>query len=164
MAIEKSWREWWRGFLGFSVDLRAKALGILNHRYIKESQHIARLTPHAQRMQYPQFRDKLLAIAADKAKHVEWIAEKINLLGGNLPDVPTVTNSENTSWQFLSENLNREQQCAAELIEQAHSLRGELPDVAEVLERIYDDAKRHREMLREMLMRSDPQSHLSYLS
>ena len=164
MAIEQSWREWWRGFLGFSIDMRPKALGVLNDRYIKESQHTARLKLHAERMHYPQFRDKLLAIASDKAKHGEWIAEKINLLGGKLPHVPVVTDTGKTTWQFLSETLNEEQQSAAELIEQSHNFRSEFPDVAEVLERIYEDAKRHRESLREMLMRSDPQSHLSYLS
>jgi rubrerythrin len=164
MAVDKSWGEWWRGFLGLSLDDRANGLKILTDRYVKESQRIARFSQHAQQMQYPQFRDKLLAIAADEAKHLEWLAEKIKLLGGRLPDVPPVPTAEKSSWQYLLEDLNEEQQRAAELIEQAHSLRGELPTVAEVLERIYDDGIRHRETLREMLMRSDPQSHLTYLS
>lgn len=164
MAVDSSWGEWWRTFLGFSLDGRAKGLKILHDRYIQESQHIVRLRQHAQRMQYRQFRDSLLAIAADKAKHIEWIAEKINLLGGRMPDVPTITDAEKTSWQYLSEDLNEVERYSMNLLEQAHSLRGELPTVAEVLERIYEDCRRHREILREMLMRSDPQSHLSYLA
>jgi hypothetical protein len=36
-------------------------------------------------MQYPQFRDRLLAIAADEAEHVKWIAEQIKLVGGRVP-------------------------------------------------------------------------------
>jgi rubrerythrin len=163
MGVGKSWREWWRGFLGFSLDNRGQALTILNDRYVKESQQIARFTQQAERMQYPQFRDKLLAIAADKAQHLEWLAEKIKLLGGRPPDVPPLDTIERTSWQYLSEDLEEEQRCAVELLEQAGTIRAELPTVAEVLERIYADGRRHRETLREMLMRSDPQSHLSYL-
>ncbi len=96
----------------------------MTDRYGEESRHLARFTQHAERMQYRQFRDKLLAIAADEAKHVDRLAEKIKHLGGKLPDVRTI------------------------------------PD-AEVLERIYEDGKRHREILHAMLMRSDPRSHLA---
>ena len=164
MAIDKSWREWWREFLGLSLDTRAKALKILNDRYVDESQHVARFSYHAERMQYPQFRDQLLAMAAEETKHVEWIAEKIKLLGGRLPDVPPFTEPAKTSWQYIRQDLEKEQHRSVELLEQARSVRDELPAVAEVLERIYEDAKKHRETLREMLMRSDPQSHLSYLA
>ena len=163
MAANKSWSAWWREFLGQSPDGTRKALEILGQRYVEASQHAARFTQHAERMQYPHFRDRLLTIAAEKAKHGEWIAEKIKLLGGRLPDVPPFTVTEKTSWQYLSEDLNEEQQRSAALIEQARSLRAELPAVAQVLERIYEDSRGHRETLREMLMRSDPQSHLSYL-
>jgi bacterioferritin (cytochrome b1) len=163
MAVNKSWSAWWREFLGHSSDGTRKALEILSQRYLEASQHAARFTQHAERMQYPHFRDRLLTIAAEKAKHGEWIAEQIKLLGGRLPDVPPLTVTEKTSWQYLSEDLNEEQQRSVALIEQARSLRAELPAVAEVLERIYEDSRRHRETLREMLMRSDPQSHLSYL-
>jgi rubrerythrin len=164
MLVGKSRGEWWRGFLGFPPDVKAKALAILNDRYVKGSQHVAHYRQQADKMQYSQFGDRLLAIAADEAKHVEWIAEKIKLLGGTLPDVPPPTTTEKTSWQYLLEDLNEVQQCSGELIEQARSIREELPAVAEVLEQIYEDGKRHQETLRELLMRSDPQSHLSYLS
>jgi bacterioferritin (cytochrome b1) len=164
MAVNKGWSAWWREFLGHSPDGTRKALEILSQRYVEASQQVARFTHHAERMHYPHFRDRLLAIAAEKAKHVEAIAEKIKLLGGRLPDVPPPTITEKTSWQYLSEDLNEEQQRSVELIEQARTVRAELPAVAEVLERIYEDSRRHRETLREMLMRSDPQSHLSYLA
>jgi bacterioferritin (cytochrome b1) len=163
MPVQKSWSAWWRKFLGWSCDGTSKALEILSRRYIDASQDVVRFTHHADRMQYAHFRNRLLTIATEKAKHSEWIAEKIKLLGGRLPDVPPLTITEKTSWQYLSEDLNEEQQRAVELIEQVRSLRAELPAVAEVLERIYEDSRRHRETLRQMLMRSDPQSHLSYL-
>jgi rubrerythrin len=164
MADKKNWSEWWRQFLGFSSDGYHRAVEILKERYIEKSQHVVRFTQHAERMQYPQFRKKLLAIAADEAKHVEWLAEKIKLFGGRLPDVPPVPAPMKNSWQYLLEDLNEEQHCAAGLIKQAQSLREELPAVAEVLERIYADGTRHREAIREMLMKSDPQSLSAWLA
>lgn len=80
-----SWADRWRGFLGFSPGTTRRALEILSQRYIEESQHIERYNEHARKMQYPQFRDRLLAIAADEAEHVKWIAEQIKLVGGRVP-------------------------------------------------------------------------------
>jgi hypothetical protein len=76
MAVNKSWSAWWREFLGHSPDETRKALEILSQRYVEASQQVARFTHHAERMHYPHFRDRLLAIAAEKAKHVEAIAER----------------------------------------------------------------------------------------
>jgi rubrerythrin len=164
MTDGKGWSDWWRRFLGFSAEASQRALDILIKRYVEESQHVARLTQHAQQMQYPQFREKLLAIAADEAKHVEWLAEKIRNFGGRLPDVPPTFTPKRNSWQYLVEDLTEQQRSAAELIKQAQSLREELPAVAEVLERIYQDGVRDREAIRDMLMKSDPQSLSAWLA
>jgi rubrerythrin len=164
MAENKRWSDWWRQFLGFSSDGYQRAVEILTKRYVEESRHVARFTQHAQRMQYPQFRDKLLAIAADEAKHVEWLAEKIKLFGGRLPEVSPTFEPVKNSWQYLLEDLNEGQICAAELMEEAQNLREELPAVAEVLERIYQDGVRHRDEIRKMLMKSDPQSFSAWLA
>ena len=161
MAESGRW-DWWHDFFGLPEGGTRRALEILAQRYIQKSQHTALFRQHAERMQYPQFRDKLLAIADDEAKHAASLAEKIKLLGGRVPDVPNVSASatERSSWQCLMEDLAAEQECAAGLIQQAQSLRAELPSVADLLERIYQDGQNHRESLRQMLMRSDPQSHL----
>src|SRR5580765_5938896 len=116
MSDKNSWSEWWRQFLGFSADGSHKASEILMQRYIEKSQHVARFTQHAERMQYPQFRKKLLAIAADETKHVERLAEKIKLFGARLPDVPPVPAATKNSWRYLLEDLNEEQHSAAGLI------------------------------------------------
>jgi rubrerythrin len=163
MAENKRWSDWWRQFLGFSSDGYHRAVEVLTKRYIEESQHVARFTQHAQRMQYPQFRDKLLAIAAEEEKHVEWLAEKVKLFGGRLPHVPPIEEPLKNSWQYLLEDLKEHQLCAAELLEEAQSLREELPSVAEVLEQIYQDGVRHRDEIRKMLMKSDPQSLSAWL-
>lgn len=158
MSFKKSWSEWWRRFLGLSPDGYRRAIEILRGRYIEERQHEYRFTQHAQKMQYPQFREKLLQIAANEAKHVEWIAEKIRLLGGKPPEVAEIPTTEKNSWQYLLADLDEEKHCSAELLEQIQTIQLELPEIAAVLERIYEDGARHREEIREMLMRSDPQS------
>ena len=158
MVYERSWSDWWRKFLGFSPDGYRAVVKILQDRYIDEMRHVRRYTQHAQRMQYPQFRERLLRIAADEARHAEWLAEKITLFGGELPNVPDVSNGEKNSWQYLLADLDAERRCSVELIEEMHTVREELPDIARVLERIYEDGEKHRAEIRDMLMRSDPQS------
>jgi rubrerythrin len=157
MAVSNRWKRWRRSFLGSSPDI-GEAVEQLGRLYIEESQHATRFTQQAQKMRYPQFRAKLLEIAADESMHAAWIAEKINLLGGSLPAVPPIDAEEGNSWRFMLENLEEHRQCAAELLEQIRHLRPELPDIADMLQRIYDDGARHRHDLREMLMRSDPQA------
>lgn len=158
MKDEQGWSDGWREFLGIAPDGHQRAADILTRRYIEESQHVARLTAHAQRMQYPQFRLKLLAIVAEEIEHVNLIAEKLEQMGARPPDVPAISTGAKNSWQYLLDDLTEQQRCAEELFDQARSIREEFPDIAELLERIHRDGKRHCEIIRDMLMRSDPQS------
>ena len=49
---------------------------ILRQRYVEVvRQRAVLLKHHAEKMQYPQFRDRLLRIAMEKSKHAGWIAE-----------------------------------------------------------------------------------------
>ncbi|HEX7229026.1 MAG TPA: ferritin-like domain-containing protein [Candidatus Binatia bacterium] len=163
MKNKQSWSDWWRGFFGVSGAYRS-GTEILSERYIENAQHAARYSQQAERMQYPQFRQKLLEIAADKMRHMEWLAEKIKILGGRLPDLPPTRETTKNSWQYLLEDLLAEQGSAPELLEEAQRMRGQFPDIAELLERMYRDGVKHREALRDMLMKSDPQSLSSWLA
>jgi len=158
VAYERSWSDWWQKFLGCSPDGYRAVVKILRERYADEMRHVKLYTQHAERMQYPQFREKLLRIAAEEARHAEWLAQKLTLFGGTLPSVPEVPATEKNSWQYLLADLDEEEHCSAELIEQMQTVREELPNIAEVLERIYEDGEKHRAEIRGMLMRSDPQS------
>ena len=159
MTYQKSWSDWWRRFLGVSPDGYREVLKILQDRYVEEMHHVKLYTQHAGKMQYPQFRERLLAIAADEARHAEWLAGKITLFGGKLPSVAEIPASEKTSWQYLLADLDEEKHCSDELIERMQTVREELPDIAQVLERIFEDSEKHRGEIRDMLMRSDPQAH-----
>jgi len=161
MVYQKSWSDWWRQFLGVSPNGYREVLKILQDRYVDEMRHVKLYTQHAGKMQYPQFRERLLAIAADEARHAEWLAEKITLFGGKLPSAAEIPASEKTSWQYLLADVDEEKHCSDELIERMQTVRNELPDIAEVLERIYEDGEKHRSEIRDMLMRSDPQSRMT---
>ena len=159
--IESGRWDWWRDFVGMPETSVRRALKILDRHHILKCQHAELFRQQAAHMPYPQFRHKLLEIAGDEMKHAQWIAEKIRLLGGRLPDVPPVSDTAKSCWRYLMDDLTAEENCAADLIEQAHSLRDEFPGVADLLERIHREGETHRESLRQMLMRTDPQSPLA---
>jgi rubrerythrin len=149
--------EWWRRWFGFPADEYYRMLGILRSRYADEKQHAAQFTQHAQKMQYPQFRDALLRIAADESKHADWIAQKVSELGGSLPAV-VKTSSERNSWQYLLEDLEQERKCSADLETDMLTIESDYPDIVDLLQRIDEEERKHRDEIREMLMRSDPQA------
>ena len=161
MAYQKSWSDWWRQFLGLSRNGHREVLKILQERYADEILHARRYAQHAGKMQYPQFRERLLAIAAEETRHAEWLAAKITHLGGELPKVPEIPVTGNNSWQYLLDDVEEELHGLDEMREPMQTLRDELPDVARMLERIYEDGVKHRAEIREMLMRSDPQARLT---
>jgi len=158
MSVNNSWLQWWLTFLGAAPAGANEAVEVLRQQYIWESQHAARYRQHAARMQYPQFRDALLRIADDESRHLVEIAELLEALGSESPGVPPIEPERKNSWQYLLENLEAEQRHSDELLAQAVMVRGEAPAAAELLERIYEEGKRHRAVIRDMLMKSDPQS------
>ena len=161
MDYQKSWSDWWRQFLGLSHTGHHEVVKILQDRYADEIRHARRYAQHAGKMQYPQFRERLLAISADEARHAEWLANKITLFGGKLPYVPEIPATDKNSWQYLLDDVDEELPGLDEMFEPMQRLRDELPDVAKMLERIYEDGVKHRAEIREMLMRSDPQARMT---
>ena len=154
---EKSWSDWWRKLLGISPAGYRDVSEILSSRYLAEMQHVQRYTEHAERMQYPQFSEKLLRIAANEARHAEWLAEKITLFGGEIPRLPVSPSMAENNWRFLLCDLEEPKNVSYCLSEQMQTVRAELPDIAAMLERIYQDCEKHRDEIRGMLMRSHPQ-------
>ncbi|HEY1234162.1 MAG TPA: hypothetical protein VGH22_12365 [Candidatus Binatia bacterium] len=61
MKNKHSWSDWWREFFGFPGDSYRSAMEFISERYLEKAQHVARFHQQAERMQYPQFRQKLLA-------------------------------------------------------------------------------------------------------
>lgn len=154
MYSTNRWKQLWRVFLG--LPTAEKALAILRRLYIEESQHAALFAQHASGMHYPQFRAKLLEIAVREAAHLDWIGKQIKLLGGSLPMLRPSKPAGGNSWEILRAALEDESRCTAELLEHAARLEIDFPAVADMLRRIYEEEQKHRDDIREMLMRSDP--------
>ncbi|MGH7887862.1 MAG: ferritin-like domain-containing protein [Candidatus Binatia bacterium] len=127
----------------------------MRQRYGEEIEGIGRLTKHADKMHYPQFREKLLQIATDKRRHAEWIAEKIITLGGRLPAVAERRSTDGSSWQHLLKDLEEESRSADRLQEQIWRIKSDHPEIGELLQQIFEKNKKHRREIKDMLMRSD---------
>ena len=156
MAVNKDRSKWWGGFLDLTTGESCTAVDVLRQSYVQEMQQTDRFKQHARRMHYPQYQEKLLRLAGEKGKHAQWIAEKIVALGGKLPDVPERRSTEVNSWQSLLMALEDENRSADRLPEQLRRIGLEHPDITKHLQDISHEQKKHRDEIREMLMRSDP--------
>jgi hypothetical protein len=157
MDLCKEWSEWWPCFLGTSPKGNGEAaVDILRRWYVEEMQQTDRFMQHAQKMHYPQFRDKLLDMGANKTKRARWIAEKIVTLGGKLPEVPELRSTDKNSWQYLLMDLEEENRYAERLTEQIWGNESDHADIIEFLQQISEADKKDHAAIREMLMRSDP--------
>jgi len=156
MPLSKDWSEWWRRFLDLAPDESANAVDFLRQRYVDEMQRLERFKQHAERMHYPQYREKFLEMAKEKRQHAERIGEKIVALGGILPDVAEGRSTDKNSWKLLLMALEDENRSADRLPEQLRRVGLEHPDIAKFLQQISREQENHRNEIREMLMRSDP--------
>ncbi len=156
MPFSKNWSEWWRRFLDVSTDESCTVVDILRERYVGEMQQADRFEQYARRMHYPQYQAKLLQLATEKSKHAQWIAEKIAALGGKLPEVSECRSTDENSWRSLSMALEDENRSADRLPEQLRRIGLGHPDITRFLLDISREQKKHRDEIKEMLMRSDP--------
>jgi bacterioferritin (cytochrome b1) len=155
MAVSKDWSAWWRRFLDLAPDESTHTVDILRQRYIDEMQRIERFKQYAEKMHYPQYREKFVQMAAEKSQHAERIGARIIALGGRLPDVAAHGSTNENSWQSLSMALDEENRSADRLPEQLRSIASEHSDIAKFLQQISLEQEHHRGEIREMLMRSD---------
>ena len=153
---EKNWAEWWRRFVDIAPDTSLAALDILRQRYLEEMQQADRFEQSAQRMHYPQYREKLLQLAAKTSEQAQRIGEKILALGGRLPKVPEHRTTHENSWKSLLTVIEDENRTADHLPEDLRRIALDHPDIARLLQEISQEAKNHRGDIKEMLMRSDP--------
>ena len=156
MAINNNWSERWRRFLSLDAEESPNAVDFLSQRYVEEMQRLERFKQHAEKMHYPQYREKFLQMATATSRHADRIGEKIAALGGRLPDIAEHASTKENSWQSLSMALD-EQNCSADrLPEQLRSIESAHPDIVRFLQQISREQENYRGESREMLMRSDP--------
>lgn len=154
-ALKKIWNWLLRSL---PHDGRKKLLGLLCQEYVEETRHSIQFHAHAGQMHYPQFRKKLLQIAEEEREHARWLESRIIGLGGKIPGVSFTPEQGLNSWEHLCLDLDEEKSCISDLSERLATSKEIDPETAKVLRRILDEEKSHREAIRDMLMRSDPQA------
>lgn len=147
---------WGRFLAAFSSDDRPKLIENLRDAYRAEAGAVAQCTQHAQRMYYPHFRAGLLRIAAEIQAHIPWLREKILALGGDLPQFSSTPTMGSNSWECLRLDLEEAQRSRSNLLEWIHLAEHVEPEIAVGLRHIREEKLKHREELRDMLMKSDP--------
>jgi len=156
MIFNKNGPRWWRRFLDLAPDESTNTVDILRQRYIDEMQRIGRFKQYAEKMHYPQYREKFVQMAAEKSQHAERIGARIVALGGRLPDVAVHGSTNENSWRALSMALEEENRSTDRLAEQLRSIASEHSDIVKLLQQISLEQEHHRGEIRQMLMRSDP--------
>lgn len=151
-------KTWTRLLRWQSHDARKESLALLCLEYIEERKSSLQLQRHAEQMRYPEFREKLLRIAGDEQKHAERLRERIITLGGKVSDISYAPEEGWNSWERLHLDLDAEKHCIWELEEQLVRAERIDPETAEGLSHTLEDEKKHREVILNMLMRSDPQA------
>jgi len=159
MFLWSTSRKTWKRLLQLlSTHKQERLLELLRREYVEEMESALRLEWHAEQMRYPQFCERLLGIAKEEQRHAQWLAGRINALGGKIPEVSFTPEEGRNSWECLSEDLEAEKRCCADLTEELAMKKNIDPETADRLRRILDDEKNHREAIAAMLMRSDPQA------
>ncbi|MGE0826575.1 MAG: ferritin-like domain-containing protein [Candidatus Binatia bacterium] len=157
MSISHVISSGWRRFLAaFRVSDQQTLLETLCDAYRTEADTVMRYTQRADQMYYPQFRAELLRIAAEVQAHLPWLREQIGALGGNLPSSTPRPTPEQNSWECLRRDVEEARRGCDRLLEWIHRVEREEPALAVGLGRIRKDKLRHREELRQLLMKSDP--------
>jgi rubrerythrin len=155
--LKKAVREGWQQFFdALHPDHRQKLLGMLRDAYLEEAQDVAQFAQHAERMYYPQFRKRLLRIAAEEQAHVAWLRDKLLALGGEIPAVSFPAKGAKNAWEALLMNLEEEKRSYADLLEAKRIAEEVDPEIAEGIQRIREEEQRHREELLDMIVKSDP--------
>jgi rubrerythrin len=157
MSVTDSVSVGWRQLLGaLTRNDRQKLLTWLCDEYREEARDVAQFARHAERMYYPHFRERLRRITAEEQAHVQWLREQIIALGGHPPTIVHTPKAEQNGWRSLLLDLNEEQQSCATLLEGVRLATHIDPDIAAGLRRIREEEARHREEIRAMFMKSEP--------
>lgn len=157
MTLKERLAAGWRWLLGrVFPDDRTRLVEMVCQAYLDEAKDAMQFTAHAERMAYPQFRERLLRIAVEEQTHVQWLREKILALGGTVPDVTVPLRQGKNSWECLRLDVEEEERDYGTLLEQMYAVEEVDPELAEGLRRIRAEERRHRAELLDMLLKSEP--------
>jgi hypothetical protein len=128
----------------------------LRDTYLATAHTVTQFTHDAERMEYPQFRARLLRMAAEEQGHVTWLRDTILARGGAIPTRVCPPAVAPTSWAALLSHLAAERRASEALLEPVHLAEQDDPELAEGFRRLRAAKQQHREVLLDMLVKSDP--------
>jgi len=153
--------EWLRSIAQHYLDTARqedchKLIKILRDAYLDAVKDVTHFRQHAERLYYPHFRERLQRIIAEEQTHVQWLQEKILTLGGDLPTPAGPAKLGKNSWENLRMDLEEEKKDYDELLQGLQTAEHLDPAIAEELRRIRHEERKHREELRDLLQKSEP--------
>lgn len=151
--IRDQWRHWREART--STD-QEQLLALLRQEYVEESQDVLRLSRHAERMYYPQFRERLLQIATEEQAHVDWLRQQLLARWEEIPTVTYTPPVGKNSWECLKMDVEGERHCCDHLLRVLRFAERLDPKLATGLQRMRHEERRHHEELLDMMMKSQP--------
>jgi rubrerythrin len=131
-------------------------LEALHDTYLAAAHSVTQFTQDAERMEYPQFRARLLRMAAEDQEHVTWLRDTLLAHGGAIPTGACPPTVAPTSWAALLRDVAAERRAYETLLEPMHLAEQADPEMAEGFSRLRAAKQQHREALLDMLVKSDP--------
>lgn len=149
-------RGWHRGGDALHPDPRPTLLEALRDTYLAAAHTVTQVTRDAERMAYPQFRARLLRMAAETQGHVTWVRDTLLARGGALPTGACPPTEAHNSWDALRRELAAARHTYDALLEPMHRAEQADPELAAGFRRLRETTQQHRAGLLEMLVQSDP--------
>jgi hypothetical protein len=137
-------------------DPRPTLLEALRDTYLATAHTVTQFTLDAERMEYPQFRARLLHMAAEDQTHVTWLRDTLLARGGAIPTGACPPTVAPTSWAALLRDVAAERRAYEALLEPIHLAEQADPEMAEGFRCLRAAKQQHREALLDMLVKSDP--------
>jgi hypothetical protein len=149
-------RGWHRGCDALHPAPRPTLLEALRDTYLTTAHTVTQLTQDAERMEYPQFRARLLQMAAEEQGHVTWLRETLLARGGALPTRACPPTVAPTSWAALLREMAAARHAYEALLEPMHLAEQADPEMAAGFRRLRAATQQRYAGLLEMLVKSDP--------
>jgi len=137
-------------------DPHPTLLEALRDTYLATAHTVTQFTQDAERMEYPQFRARLLRMAAEDQGHVTWLHDTLLTRGGAIPTRACTPKVAHNSWEALLMDVAAERHAYEALLEPMHLAEQADPEMAEGFRRLRAAKQQHREALLDMLVKSDP--------
>jgi rubrerythrin len=149
-------RGWQQCCVALHPDPHPTLIEALRDTYLATAHTVTQFTKDAERMEYPQFRARLLLMAAEDQGHVTWLHDTLLAHGETIPTRACTPKEAHNSWEALLMDVAAERHAYEALVEPMHLAEQADPDVAEGFRRLRAAKQQHREALLDMLVKSDP--------